>query len=100
MTVVTPTPTPTLDVTAHPGAGVEVRGLDVRTADDTTFAALQALFDHHGLVFLRDQQLSEQDHIALAERLGPHRHRGDGRQRHPRSKPRRADLAAPRRGIG
>ena len=56
----------TMTVTPHPGAGVEVRGIDLRTADEATFAEVRALFDHHGLVFLRDQQLTEEDHIALA----------------------------------
>ena len=62
--------TSTMTVTPHPGAGVEVRGIDLRTADDATFAEVRALFDHHGLVFLRDQVLSTHDHIALAERFG------------------------------
>jgi taurine dioxygenase len=64
--------TTTTNMTAvpHPGAGIEIRGVDVRTADDDTFEEIRTLFHHHGLVFLRDQQLSERDHIALAERLG------------------------------
>lgn len=57
-------------VTPHPGAGVEVRGIDLRHADEAAFAELRALFDHHGLVFLRDQQLSEEDHLRLARRFG------------------------------
>lgn len=74
-TTTTTTSTPTtpatgMTVTPHPGAGVEVRGVDLRHADAATFAEVRALFDHHGLVFLRDQQLSEADHIALAERFG------------------------------
>ncbi len=64
------TTTATKAVTPHPGAGVEVRGVDVRTADDVVFGKIRDLFHHHGLVFLRDQQLSETDHIALARRLG------------------------------
>ena len=60
----------TLTATPHPGAGIEVRGVDVRTADDATLGAIRDLFHQHGLVFLRDQQLSEADHIALARRLG------------------------------
>jgi len=60
----------TMAVTSHRGAGVEIRGVDARTADDTTFDEIRDLFQHHGLLFLRAQQLSETDHIALAQRLG------------------------------
>lgn len=62
--------TTSMTVTAHPGAGVEIRGLDLHTADDAAFGEVHDLFAHHGLVFLRDQKLSETDHIRLAERLG------------------------------
>jgi taurine dioxygenase len=55
---------------AHPGAGVEISDVDLRTVDDETFAKILALFVEHGLLFFRDQTLSEEDHIALAERFG------------------------------
>ncbi len=60
----------TMTTTAHPGAGIEISDVDVRYADDTTFAEIRQLFHHHGLVFLRGQQLSEADHLELARRLG------------------------------
>jgi taurine dioxygenase len=56
--------------TPHPGAGVEIRDVDVRDCDDTTFERIRELFHLHGLVFLRDQQLSTTDHVAFAERIG------------------------------
>lgn len=59
-----------MKVTAHQGAGVEVTGLDLRALSDDAFEELRALFAHHGLLFIRDQQLSEGDHIAFAERFG------------------------------
>lgn len=62
--------TKTMIVTPHPGTGVEISGVDVRRADDATFGEIRDLFHQHGLVFLRDQELSETDHIALARRLG------------------------------
>ncbi len=62
--------TTTLQVTPHAGCGVEIRGVDVRTADDAALDEIRDLFHHHGLVFLRDQDLSPADHIALARRLG------------------------------
>jgi taurine dioxygenase len=54
----------------HPGAGVEITDVDLRTVDDETFAEIRALFIAHGLLFFRGQTLSEEDHIALAERFG------------------------------
>jgi taurine dioxygenase len=60
----------TMTATPHAGAGIEIRGVDIRTADDATFGAIRDLFHQHGLVFLRDQRLSETDHIALARRFG------------------------------
>lgn len=60
----------TMTATPHPGAGIEIRGVDLRTADDVTFGEIRDRFHRHGLVFLRDQRLSETDHIALARRLG------------------------------
>ncbi len=62
--------TTTMIVTPHAGTGVEISGVDVRSADDATFGEIRDLFHQHGLVFLRDQALSETDHIALAQRLG------------------------------
>lgn len=54
----------------HPGAGIEIWDVDLRVADDDTFARIRALFDEHGLLFFRGQELSEEDHIALARRFG------------------------------
>ena len=55
MTTTTPTG---MTVTPHPGAGIEIRGLDLRTAGAAAFGEVSDLFHHHGLVFLRDQHLS------------------------------------------
>lgn len=55
----------------HRGAGVEIFDVDLRAVDDETFARIRALFVEHGLLFFRGQELSEEDHIALAERFGP-----------------------------
>ena len=60
----------TMTVTPHPGAGIEISGVDVRSLGDAEFEEIRALFHHHGLVFLRGQQLSETDHIDLARRFG------------------------------
>ncbi len=60
----------TLTVTPHPGTGVEIPGVDLRTVDDATFTQIRDLFHRHGLVFFRDQELREDDHITLARRFG------------------------------
>ena len=54
----------------HPGVGVEIWDVDLRRVADETFAVIRALFHKHGLLFFRGQELSEDDHIALAERFG------------------------------
>ena len=54
----------------HPGAGVEIWDVDLRSVGDATFREIEALFHQHGLVFFRGQALSEEDHIALARRFG------------------------------
>ena len=54
----------------HPGAGIEISDVDLRSVDGETFGEIRRLFVQHGLVFFRDQELSEEDHIALAARFG------------------------------
>lgn len=61
----------TLAIERQSGCGVKIPGLDVRGASDAEIAAIrQAVFDH-GVVFLEDQQLTPDDQIAFARRLGP-----------------------------
>ena len=59
-----------MNITPHAGAGAEISGIDLRTLEDRDFAELQRAFARHGVLFFRDQMLSEDDHIALAERFG------------------------------
>lgn len=54
----------------HPGTGIEISDVDLTSADDDTFAKIRSLFDEHGLLFFRGQNLCEDDHIALAKRFG------------------------------
>jgi taurine dioxygenase len=54
----------------HSGAGVEVLGIDLKNLTDNEFQAIQQAYADYGLVFFRDQSLSEQQHIELAERFG------------------------------
>jgi taurine dioxygenase len=60
-----------MTITELPGVGAEVRGLDAATITDADFATLQKTFAHHGLLILRDQELTPEQHIAFAERWAP-----------------------------
>ncbi len=53
---------------AHCGA--EVTGVDVRSIDDEGLAAIRQALADTGVVLLRDQQLTPEDHIAFARRWG------------------------------
>ena len=53
------------------GVGVEVRNIDIKTGINAgAFKELRAAFVEHGLIFLRDQDITPDDHIAFAERWG------------------------------
>lgn len=59
-----------LNIRILDGVGAEITGVDLTHMDADTFAAVQAAFNEHGLVFFRDQSLTEDGHIAFAERFG------------------------------
>ncbi|GAB5438896.1 TauD/TfdA dioxygenase family protein [Falsiruegeria mediterranea] len=50
--------------------GAEIEGLSLNTLDDAGFATVRDALFAHGVVFFRDQDLSHEGHIALAERFG------------------------------
>ena len=53
------------------GVGVEVHNVDIKAGIDAgTFDELRAAFVEHGLIFLRDQDITPDEHIAFAERWG------------------------------
>ena len=53
------------------GVGVEVHNVDIKNGIDAgTFDELRAAFVEHGLIFLRDQDITPDEHIAFAERWG------------------------------
>ncbi|MDP4912120.1 MAG: TauD/TfdA family dioxygenase [Pseudomonadales bacterium] len=60
----------TLRITALTGTGAEVSGVDVRRLDQQQFDDIRQAFADYGLLFFRDQQLTETEHLALAERFG------------------------------
>ena len=53
------------------GVGVEVHNVDIKRGIDAgTFDELRAAFVEHGLIFLRDQDITPDEHIAFAKRWG------------------------------
>ncbi|MGB2573972.1 MAG: TauD/TfdA dioxygenase family protein, partial [Henriciella sp.] len=59
-----------INVTELDGLGVELSGLDLRALTESEFAMIQAHFSEHGVIFFRDQSLSEADHLDFARRWG------------------------------
>jgi taurine dioxygenase len=60
-----------MQITPLPGAGAEITGVDARHMTDAEFAEIRATYAEHGVIFLRDQSMTEDDHIAFARRFGP-----------------------------
>ena len=53
------------------GVGVEVHNVDIKRGINAgTFDELRAAFVEHGLIFMRDQDITPDEHIAFAERWG------------------------------
>ncbi|GAA4338458.1 TauD/TfdA family dioxygenase [Pigmentiphaga soli] len=53
-----------------PTLGVELRGLDPRRPDDAGIAAFRRAFDEKHFVLVRGHELSEDESVGLAERIG------------------------------
>jgi taurine dioxygenase len=60
----------TLTVTPIQGVGAEITGMDIKALTNGEFEAIHEAFADHGVIFLRDQETTEADHIAFAERFG------------------------------
>ncbi len=60
-----------LEIRPCNGVGAEILGVDLKNLSQAEFDTIRDTFSQHGLVFFRDQSVSEEDHIALAERFGP-----------------------------
>ena len=57
-------------VTSLSGVGAEISGVDLRYLSDEAFGEITQAFSEHGVLFFRNQTLSEQDHIEFAQRWG------------------------------
>ena len=53
------------------GVGAEVTAIDLRQLTDGEEAQLKQAFSDHGVLFFRNQSLTQEDHIAFARRFGP-----------------------------
>ena len=51
--------------------GAEIGDVDLRFLDDDDLARLSAAWNRYGVLFVRDQELTPDDHVRFAERLGP-----------------------------
>ncbi len=64
--------TTAIRVTPHEGGcGALVEGVDLARLDDAAWSTVHQAFHDYGVVFFRDQDLSPERHLALAERFGP-----------------------------
>ncbi|MEM0985156.1 MAG: TauD/TfdA family dioxygenase [Pseudomonadota bacterium] len=59
-----------LQIDAETGVGATVTGVDIGNLSGDDLDALKAAFAEHGVLYFRDQDLSEAGHIAFAERWG------------------------------
>ena len=56
-------------VTVHIGA--EVSGVDLTDLDDAAFDTIEKALHDHLVLFFRDQDLTDEQHLAFASRFGP-----------------------------
>ena len=65
------TATPVLEIVSLTGhLGAEVRGVDLASLDDTTFALVEDALVEHEVLFFRGAQLTDEQHLALGARFG------------------------------
>ena len=51
--------------------GAEIKGIDLTDISDDNFKKINDLLLEHKVIFFRDQPLTAEQHIALAEKFGP-----------------------------
>ena len=51
--------------------GAEIKGIDLTDVSDENFNKINSLLLEHKVIFFRDQPLTAEQHIALAEKFGP-----------------------------
>jgi len=53
------------------GVGAEITGVDLGALSNSEFSAIREAYARHGVVFFRDQEIDEEQHIAFARRWAP-----------------------------
>ncbi len=51
--------------------GAEIKGIDLKDVSNENFKKINDLLLEHKVIFFRDQPLTAEQHIALAEKFGP-----------------------------
>ena len=51
--------------------GAEIEGIDLKDTSDENFKKINELLLEHKVIFFRDQKITEEEHMALAEKFGP-----------------------------
>ena len=51
--------------------GAEIKGIDLTDISDENFKKINDLLLEHKVIFFRDQPLTAEQHIGLAEKFGP-----------------------------
>ena len=51
--------------------GAEISGIDLKDTSDENFKKINDLLLEHKVIFFRDQKITEEQHMALAEKFGP-----------------------------
>ena len=51
--------------------GAEIKGIDLKDTSDKNFNKINDLLLEHKVIFFRDQKITEEQHLALAEKFGP-----------------------------
>ncbi|MEP1143411.1 MAG: TauD/TfdA family dioxygenase [Henriciella sp.] len=59
-----------MQITALDGVGAEITDVDITSMSPDEFQSIKNAFAEHGVIFLRDQDTNEDDHIAFAKRFG------------------------------
>jgi len=60
-----------MQIQTLPGVGAEITGVDLKALTEAEFDAIRQAYADYGVIFFRDQDLTEDDHIAFAERWAP-----------------------------
>ena len=51
--------------------GAEISGIDLKDSSDKNFKKINDLLLEHKVIFFRNQKISTEEHVALAEKFGP-----------------------------